>query len=458
MGEIGTQDTTWLRINQVTNKNIYTPRYIRADAGFFVDGTTKGIDGSGNFIGGTIAGASDYGTLLRSDASDQYNGQTAGRVLTFRCVDGRNAANSTGGLFPLQVYQNSNVTNSDAAMTFHIAGRHATYFGLDRETNDLFVGGWSKGAAKYKIWHAGNDGSGSGLDADLLDGINSGGFLRSNAADSWSGTLSWGPNNTHGLSFQNSSYTGNYLYIGGWTSANTNGISRIRNSNANLHLDSGANGNLYLNQYSTGTVYARGSVVWHAGNDGAGSGLDADRLHGLLPNFAVVGNTVALRTNVGDIYQRFSHALGYASRAGTNASGFNNIFNIHWANNNTANLWIDNSNIGPIQQSSDYRIKRNVETITESAIDRVKKLRPIKYQFKDYGIYKSTDEIHEGFIAHELAEVIPSAVNGEKDDPDTIQSLKFGAIIAVLTKAIQEQQETIENMQKTIDDLNTRIN
>jgi hypothetical protein len=59
VGEIGCHDTTWLRINQQTNKNIYTPRYIRADAGFFVDGTTKGINGSGNFIGGTITGASD---------------------------------------------------------------------------------------------------------------------------------------------------------------------------------------------------------------------------------------------------------------------------------------------------------------------------------------------------------------------------------------------------------------
>ncbi len=74
IGEIGCEDTTWLRINQETNKNIYTPRYIRADAGFFVDGTTKGINGSGNFIGGTIAGASDYGTLLRSNADDSASG------------------------------------------------------------------------------------------------------------------------------------------------------------------------------------------------------------------------------------------------------------------------------------------------------------------------------------------------------------------------------------------------
>lgn len=81
VGEIGCEDTTWLRINQETAKNIYTPRYIRADDGFFVDGTSKGINGSGNFIGGTIAGASDYGTLLRSNAND-----TATGILTFNAA------------------------------------------------------------------------------------------------------------------------------------------------------------------------------------------------------------------------------------------------------------------------------------------------------------------------------------------------------------------------------------
>ena len=38
IGEIGCEDNSWLRINQETAKNIYTPRLIRADAGFQVDG------------------------------------------------------------------------------------------------------------------------------------------------------------------------------------------------------------------------------------------------------------------------------------------------------------------------------------------------------------------------------------------------------------------------------------
>ena len=57
------------------------------------------------------------------------------------------------------------------------------YFGLDADANDLAVGGWSMGANKYKIWHQGNDGSGSGLDADTLDGVQASSFLRSDSAD-----------------------------------------------------------------------------------------------------------------------------------------------------------------------------------------------------------------------------------------------------------------------------------
>ena len=115
----------------------------------------------------TLGGISP-GSFLRSDAWDQYDGQVSGRYLRFRCVDGRLANSTSGGLFPLEIYQNT--VNTDAAIAFHIGNDYAAYFGLDGTTNDLFWGGWSRGAAKYKIWHAANDGSGSGLDADLLDG------------------------------------------------------------------------------------------------------------------------------------------------------------------------------------------------------------------------------------------------------------------------------------------------
>jgi len=111
VGEIGTQDTTWLRINQNTSKNIYTPRYIRADGGFFVDATSKGINGSGNFIGGTITGASDanvsnwdtayswgnhadsnYLQSSERDLATNSTGTTSTDFVTVYNVDGNNLA------------------------------------------------------------------------------------------------------------------------------------------------------------------------------------------------------------------------------------------------------------------------------------------------------------------------------------------------------------------------------
>lgn len=73
MGEIGTQDTTWLRINQETAKNIYTPRYFRADGGLYVNSTSYGINGSGLLLTGSFSGT--YGNALTfSNANNAFTG------------------------------------------------------------------------------------------------------------------------------------------------------------------------------------------------------------------------------------------------------------------------------------------------------------------------------------------------------------------------------------------------
>ncbi|WP_370323540.1 beta strand repeat-containing protein, partial [Salipiger bermudensis] len=56
IGEIGAEDNTWLRINQETAKNIYTPRYIRADSGLFVDDTNHGISSTGILLDASLSG------------------------------------------------------------------------------------------------------------------------------------------------------------------------------------------------------------------------------------------------------------------------------------------------------------------------------------------------------------------------------------------------------------------
>jgi hypothetical protein len=139
---------------------------------------------------------------------------------------------------------------------------------------------------------------------------------------------------------------------------------------------------------------------------------------------------------------------GYLGRAGT-AGTFTNSFNINWTG--SAQLWIDTTNVGTISLTSDYRIKKNVETQEQPALERIAQLRPVKYEFADYKeLFKADGVQREGFIAHELQEVIPSAVEGEKDAEDQIQSLKLDALCSVMVKAIQEQQAQIEALKAEV--------
>jgi hypothetical protein len=137
-------------------------------------------------------------------------------------------------------------------------------------------------------------------------------------------------------------------------------------------------------------------------------------------------------------------ALAYACRSNTTFSP--NGFNINWTG--SAQLWIDGTNVGTFAFTSDYRIKKNIETQEQPALERIAKLRPVKYELADYKeLFKADGVQREGFIAHELQAVIPSAVDGKKDAEDQIQSLKLDALCSVMVKAIQEQQEIIGKLE-----------
>ena len=153
------------------------------------------------------------------------------------------------------------------------------------------------------VWHAGNDGSGSGLDADLLDGIDSSQFLRSDADDTFTGNLTTGADNH--ITFGPNSTWGSSLRVGGnGRTATGTEMASVVTTDGNLHLDAANSINgIYLNYYAgtNGTLFGSGAGAivarmdnsgqlyksseftnpyWHAANDGSGSGLDADLLDG----------------------------------------------------------------------------------------------------------------------------------------------------------------------------------
>ena len=52
--------------------------------------------------------------------------------------------------------------------------------------------------------------------------------------------------------------------------------------------------------------------------------------------------------------------------------------------------------------------------------------------------------LHEGFVAHEIGEVIPDGCVGEKDSDTEIQSLNLSAIISVVTKDYKKQSPRLK--------------
>ena len=100
--------------------------------------------------------------------------------------------------------------------------------------------------------------------------------------------------------------------------------------------------------------------------------------------------------------------------------------------------------------SSDYRLKENIAPMT-GALATVQALKPVTYKWKIDG------SNGQGFIAHELQEVVPDCVSGEKDavetytDEDgieqtrpTYQGIDTSFLVATLTAAIQELKAIVD--------------
>jgi hypothetical protein len=105
--------------------------------------------------------------------------------------------------------------------------------------------------------------------------------------------------------------------------------------------------------------------------------------------------------------------------------------------------------------SSDYRLKENVTPI-EFSINRLKELNPCRFNFIN-DPHKTVD----GFIAHEVQEIVPEAVTGEKDELDYDGSPKYqgidqSKIVPLLTAALQEAIAKIELLEQRINILENK--
>ena len=103
--------------------------------------------------------------------------------------------------------------------------------------------------------------------------------------------------------------------------------------------------------------------------------------------------------------------------------------------------------------SSDERLKKDIENSTETAIDKIMKIKHRKFKWK-----KDNSQIDIGYIAQELEELDKNFIhkNTHKTKEGQIEyeyQINLLSVLATATKAIQEQQEEIEELRQRINQL-----
>ena len=292
-----------------------------------------------------------------------------------------------------------------------------------------------------------------------------------------------------GMSFGNS--TGNYIEMGG-TSRTANGLSKLavmRHGYWGGAREVGSIGFL-TSSSSGGAGRGSGNFVVHTGTSGNGDGgLSADtpsiertrvdsngrfyvntssatnwnqtnnspNTNNSSGDGAVAGN-MCFRTSEGALVIANDADSGYSAMY-INKYEWNSGDDTRWINfylngSGRDSITWNGSNI-VYGNNSDYRIKTNIRSYT-GGIDLVKQIPVHQYDYIE--TERGTD--HVGFIAHELQEVLPDAVSGEKDgmriEEETgeevmdIQNVDYGRVTPILTAALKEAIAKIEALEARI--------
>ncbi|HEU4023006.1 TPA: tail fiber domain-containing protein [Streptococcus pneumoniae] len=98
-----------------------------------------------------------------------------------------------------------------------------------------------------------------------------------------------------------------------------------------------------------------------------------------------------------------------------------------------------------MEQKSDRRLKENITDTAVKALDKINRLRMVAFDFIES---KKHEEI--GLIAQEAETIVPRIVSRDPENPDGYLHIDYTALVPYLIKAIQELNQKIEKMEKTI--------
>ena len=144
-------------------------------------------------------------------------------------------------------------------------------------------------------------------------------------------------------------------------------------------------GNTYRARITSGGRLQIGTTTGNPGSGNSSAGME-------------------LRGDIGDAF--FSRTDGDAGYFNRNNDG--SVVTFSKGGTAKGNVEVSDSGVA-FNTSSDYRLKENITSIT-NATDRLKQLNPVRFNF-----IADADTTVDGFLAHEVSDIVPEAISGEKD-------------------------------------------
>jgi hypothetical protein len=210
-------------------------------------------------------------------------------------------------------------------------------------------------------------------------------------------------------------------------------------------VNGGANENfvpIFSATAASGTVNITDSLIKKGTNrmsiSTANNELKTSKSSGVLflENTSTTNNSTVLTLATPTLTEQFGPTFISFFNGSTNNGG------IQAATTTSVNFYI----------GSDYRLKQNVKDY-KKGLHNISNLRPVTYQMKSH-----PDETVRGFIAHEVEDYIPSAVQGIKDGvdkngEDIMQTLSQGEFITDIVSAIKELKNEVDSLRAEIKSL-----